>query len=349
MKILRSLFVIFSLCTCRQGWSQNLLWDVTDIKADCIEKARVICSQRPVAVTDKQTSRSGDRHNFEALSIYYWPNPDNPDGPYIVRDGEYNPEYKLYDLPRLNTLKHNAINLSKAYYLTNDDKFYEAFVRQIDTWFIDKATRMNPDFEYNQFIPGRNKGKGCPAGLIDAYNFIHVLESVQLVESRKPIGKKRMKALRKWVSSFSAWMVESEIGKGESRATNNHGVAYDVTLFYLSHFTGNQKVCQQIGKEFAEKRINPQIQADGTQPLELKRTKAFSYSVFNLEHLVDFCMMQHRLGHDFLNNEGLRIKAAITYLKQYLGHRELFPYQEIGNWENNEKALKELIGRCENL
>lgn len=334
--------------------AQNLVWNIAELDSlrnlpqdkqtkDMLYRARQAAKKDPVAVTDKEQTRSGNKHNFEALSIYYWPNPDNPDGPYIVKDGQYNPEYKLYDLPRLTSLKDNLAALAKGYYLTQEQAFYDAYIRQLDTWFINKETRMNPDFEYNQFIPGRNNGKGCSAGIIDAYNFVEVIESMRLMDSVNPIGRKRTKAIKKWFKSFSKWMQKSEIGQGEARATNNHGTAYDVTLFYFSQYTGDKKICKKILKDFATRRILPQINDDGKQPEELKRTKAFHYSIYNLEHLVDFCKMQKTLGNDFLNNEGKRILSALEYLQQFVGRKQDFPYQEIGDWNAAEQKLNKLL------
>lgn len=345
----RGLLALLAACFLSLSASaQCLLWDVTAIDGrSVVQSADRFCEMPPVAVTEKPTTRSGNRHNFEALSIYFWPDPENPDGPYIVRDGQPNPEYKDYDLPRLEELVKRTGALSRAYYVTGDEKYYDAFCRQIDAWFISRKTRMTPDFEYNQFIPGRNDGKGCGAGVIDAYNFINVLEAVRLVESRKSLGRSRTKKLKRWFRNFAHWMQTSEIGRQEANATNNHGAAYDITLYVLSHYTGNDEVCEEIVANFAERRVNPQIEPDGSQPQELKRTKAFNYSVYNLQHLVDFCIIQRNLGNDYINGDGQRIKAAIDYLDQFVGHRELFPYEEIGDWEAQERNVRALKAKVQ--
>lgn len=323
--------------------AQCLLWDVTNIDVKGVtQSSDRFCEMPPVAVTDKATSRSGNRHNFEALSIYFWPDPDNPDGPYIVRDGQPNPEYKEYDLPRLEELVKRTGALSRAYYATGDEKYYDAFCRQIDAWFLSRKTRMVPNFEYNQFIPGRNGGKGCGAGVIDAYNLVNVIEAIRLVDSKKSLGRSRTKKLKKWFRTFASWMQTSDIGQQEARATNNHGAAYDITLFVLCQYTGNEEVCNTIVENFAERRINPQIMEDGSQPEELKRTKAFNYSVYNLQHLVDFCIILRNLGNDYINGEGHRIRRAVEFLDQFVGHRENFPYQEIGDWEAQERSVRAL-------
>lgn len=322
--------------------AQTLLWNVEDIDESVVASADKYCATPPVAVTDKAESRSGNKHNYESLSVYRWPDPNNPNGPYITRDGEFNPEYKLYDLPRLNLLVDREKMLGKAFYLTGERKYYDAFVDQLDVWFLDRKTRMVPDFEYSQFVPGRNDGKGCAAGLIDAYNFIDLLEAVRLVNSKQSIGRRRMRKLKTWFRNFADWMMTSEIGMAQSRNANNHGTAYDVTLFYFANFIGQTDVCETITENFAERRITPQIMEDGSQPLELKRTRGYFYSIFNLKHMADFCIIQDNLGYDYLHNEGNRILSAFNYLQQFVGKQASFPYQEIGNWKEQEDELAKL-------
>ena len=107
------------------------IWDMSELAAlagkpeseeykSLVSKANRIIKIKPIAVTNKETSISGDKHNYESLSIYWWPDPKNPGGPYVARDGEFNPEYKKYDYPRLLQLKDNLVTCSKAFFLTGD-------------------------------------------------------------------------------------------------------------------------------------------------------------------------------------------------------------------------------------
>ena len=138
---------------------------------------------------------------------------------------------------------------------------------------------MNPHCEYAQFIPGRNDGRGAAAGMIDAYNFIDVLESVRLVESVRPMGRKRWRQLQAWFGDFAVWMQQSAMGQTAQNFDHNIGTAYDILLCYLSDFTGDAATARRVAENFEEKRINAQIEADGTQNIQLRRTKEFSYYV----------------------------------------------------------------------
>src|SRR5271157_4464327 len=64
-----------------------------------IERGRVFqaasnyLAEKPVTVTASSSPRSsGGRHDFFSEGDYWWPDPKNPGGPYIQRDGMTNPE-----------------------------------------------------------------------------------------------------------------------------------------------------------------------------------------------------------------------------------------------------------------
>ena len=304
-----------------------------------LQKADRAITKGLVAVTDKTNTISGDKHNYESLSIYWWPDPKNPDGPYIARDGEFNPEYKLYDYPRLLQLVENIRSCAQAYYLSGDLKYYTFVCQQLDVWFITAQTRMNPDFSYCQFIPGRNEGRGNPQGMIDAYSFNDVLEGIRLTNNVKSIGRKRMRALKNWFGAFANWMQTSDYGQTASNYKNNQAVAYDVTLYDFFLFNGKKSARKRILNSFYEKRVLPQIDEDGKMPEELKRTKAFHYSIYNLTHLIDFWALVQNDGLQLPNDLTRRIVKSQQYLHQYRNRPESFPHKEIGNWSSLTKTL----------
>ena len=314
-----------------------------------VQKADQMLAAGVVAVTDKPDTRSGDKHNYESLSIYWWPDSQNPDGPYLARDGHVNPEYQQYDYPRLQQLLRNLTNASQAFYLTQEQKYYDYVCRQLDTWFINDATRMTPNFEYSQFIPGRNEGRGNPQGMIDAYTFNSILESIRLTDSVQPLGKKRIKALRKWFKTFAQWMQKSDYGQKASRFKNNQAVAYDVTLYNIYLFLDSKSKRKGILNSFYDKRVQPQIDEEGKMPEELKRTKAYSYSIYNLTHLIDFCLM--------VDNDVLPLPPAIlekvqkshAYLQQFADAPQRFPYKELDSWQTQTNNLQRESRRLSTL
>src|ERR1700759_4992337 len=68
--------------------------DVAAIDRNRILKAaNAYLNEKPVTVTASHSPRSaGGLHDFYSEGDYWWPDPKNPDGPYMQRDGMTNPD-----------------------------------------------------------------------------------------------------------------------------------------------------------------------------------------------------------------------------------------------------------------
>ncbi|MEC8778547.1 MAG: alginate lyase family protein, partial [Verrucomicrobiota bacterium] len=87
--LLPSLF----LCSVSEVWSDKASFDLLSMERPRIlAKAKTYLSEKPRTVTADRCERSeGDAHDFYSEGDYWWPNPEDPDGPYVRRDGETNP------------------------------------------------------------------------------------------------------------------------------------------------------------------------------------------------------------------------------------------------------------------
>lgn len=301
-----------------------------------------------VDVCSKEKTLSGNKHNYESLQRYSWRDDTKNDGSYTVRDGVLNPEINNYDFPRLIKLRKNLQYSALAFYLTSDKRFHSYFVKQLDAWFIDNKTRMAPNFEYAQIIPGRNNGRGQYYGMIEAYEFCDIIDAVRSMDLKRSLGKMRIKKLKTWFSDFSSWYKQSANSQSLDSLNNNIAVATDILLYDIYSFCGKNDEAQAIVDAFVEKRVNAQIEEDGTMPAELRRTKAFSYSIYNLQFFLSFAEKLNRDGQNLLQMTS-RISKAIDFLSQYLGHRDLFTYQEIGDWNQQERLLRREQQRAQQL
>lgn len=292
-----------------------------------------------VTVMDKpMTPPSGDKHDYMSMGRYWWPDPKKADGlPYIRKDGVVNPEIDKLDRIPLAKFTRNVYTLCLAYYLTGDEKYASKAVDNLRVWFINKNTKMNPNMNFGQTIPGHNEGKGRGEGVLDTYSFVEMLEGVELLQTSKSFKKKDREELNVWFTTYLDWMLTSEIGNEENAAKNNHGVAFDIQVTRFALFIGKEDIARKFISEFPEKRLFKQIEPNGAQPLELARTTAFGYSVFNLTHFIDMATMAKSLNMDIFNAvspDGRSITKAIEFLLPYLGRPQTeFPYQQIRDWE----------------
>lgn len=319
-----------------------------------IKHADALLEEEPLSVMMKEkTPASGDKHDYMSQARYYWPNPDRPDGrPYVSRDGLSNPEINRLDRIRLGMTADRIKVLSLAWYFSGDEKYARKASELIKVWFLNKDTAMNPNLEYAQVAPGHFNDKGRSYGLIDTYSFVEMLDAVALLENSASFSKKDSKALKKWFAALTDWMLKSPQGVEESKAANNHSVAYDAQIIAFSLYTGDTATARKVISELPEKRIFPQIKPDGSQPHELRRTLAYHYSNYNLEHLIDIALMAKSLGMSVdkaTSPEGSNFYKAMDFLAAYVGKdASEWPYEQISGWDGAVQNVCKSLYRTAN-
>src|ERR1043166_4153959 len=283
--------------------------------------------QEPVSVTQQPTTPpSGDKHDYMSMAPYFWPNPNTPDHlPYVRRDGERNPEINQIPNHRnFSTVMSTVYDLGLGYYFFADERYAAKSSELLRAWFLDPATRMNPNLQYAQAIRGVNTGRGI--GLIETASIGKLADGAGLLAGSKSWTAADQRGLEDWCSKFLAWMRESENGQAESRAKNNHGTYYDVQVISLALFTGKRDLARSVVEEVKTKRIASQVEPDGRMPLELARTKSWGYSLMNLRGFFQLAEFGDRVGvnlWDFKTKDGRSIRAALDYLLPFaLGEKK---------------------------
>lgn len=338
--LLLAIYLLVSLCVYSSTKCKGvLLWNLNsldtigeDVRKSIALKGDKILKQEYVFVTRKQHSFTGDTHAYESMATYYWQDPSNPNGKYLLKDGQRNPECDQYCVNLMYELSDNLKKLGNAYYVTGDKKYATWALGQIKAWFLNEETYMKPNFEYGQVIPGGSYKKGNVGAISEAYYLIDALEMISLLQDAGLIDKKTNKALKKWFKEFAVWMTTSNIGTKMRDVEDNCGTMYDILLYRICSYTGNKKMCKSIINEFETRRITGQIAEDGSQPRELKRSKAMDYSLYNLQHIIDFFEMIDRDGISYFRNYHERVGLAIAFLGPYIRKEKKFPYTEVGDW-----------------
>lgn len=294
--------------------------------------------QEPVSVMQKSmTPPSGDKHDYMSLAPYWWPDPTKPGGlPYIRRDGERNPEIKtMQDHEHCDEMITSTYTLALAYYIFQDEKYAAAAANLLRAWFLDPATRMNPNMEFAQAVRGKNDGRGT--GLIETRRFNSTVDAFGLLEGSKSWTEADQKGVHEWFAKYLKWLIDSKNGHDESQAPNNHGSYYDVQAASIALFTGNNELAKKV-LEKEPKRITAQIDKDGGQPLELERTKAQSYSTFNLTALFQLASLGQHVGVDLWSvqgKDGASIRKALDFLTPYVTGEKKWPYKQIETYNGN--------------
>ena len=259
---------------------------------------------------------SGELNDYMSIGPYWWPDPEKEDGlPYIRRDGQVNPQYHEHDIVPLGRMSDAVATLALAYYLTDREPYAAHAARLLRAWFLDPKTRMNPHLQYGQAIPGRCTGRGI--GLIETRTFIEVVDAVGMLAGSDSWTGSDQAALQAWFGENLQRTLESRNAQDEAAAENNHGTWYDAQVASFAMFVGRDDVARRVLSKVPEKRIARQIEPDGRQPLELARTKSFSYSAMNLQGMFTLAVLGQRVGIDLWNfqtSDDRSIRKALDYL-----------------------------------
>jgi hypothetical protein len=287
----------------------------------------------PYSVTYKsKVPPSGDKHDYMSVGPYWWPDSTKADGlPYIRKDGQVNPErFTIKDADYHGSLCRDVNLLGLAWYFTGDTKYSDHAAKLLKVWFLDKETRMNPNLNYGQAIPGVTDGRGI--GIIDTHVLARLIDGLQLLKDSKSLSAADYKGIQDWYKAFLHWMRTSPIGLDEADEFNNHGTWYDVQTVSIALFTGQDDLAKQILEEQTKKRIASQLANDGSQPHELARTVSWNYSVMNLQGFFQLAALAENVGVDLWNYttpDGKSIKAAFTWLLPFAEKKKPWTHKQI--------------------
>jgi len=113
-----------------------------------IREADSVLGVQPKTIVAAVNPRSaGGLHDWSSEGDYWWPDPSHPDGPYIQRDGLTNPGNFVAHRELMLDFVRAYDALAAAYRVTGDERYAAAAVRHLHAWYVDPATRMNPDLQ----------------------------------------------------------------------------------------------------------------------------------------------------------------------------------------------------------
>ncbi len=331
-------FILFFFAICAAGnvSAQSYRNDVAKtLRKQILSEAAWAVKQEPITVTAQSSSRSaGGKHDFFSEGDYWWPDPQNPSGPYIQKDGLTNPE--IFVAHRLAMIRFSRIigALASAYKLTGEQKYVRAALIHLKAWFSDPATLMNPNLLFAQAIQGRFTGRGI--GIIDTIQLMEVAQGIMVMQ--QAIDAATLKTIKQWFSDYLNWLTTHQYGKDELNAKNNHGTCWVMQVASFATLTGDQKMLAFCRERYKNVLLPDQMAKDGSFPLELARTKPYGYSIFNLDAMTMICQILSVDGHNlwsYQTEDGRSIKKGIEFLYPFVADKSKWPFKkDVMHWEN---------------
>ena len=293
-----------------------------------MERGRVLrlaaryLTEKPITVTASRSARSaGGQHDFFSEGDYWWPDPLSPDGPYIQRDGMTNPDNFLEHRRAMVRLSLIVPALAAAWQITRQRQYADQAARHLQAWFIDSDTMMNPDLQYAQAIKGRFTGRGI--GIIDTLHLVEVARAA----SRVGLAAADLEGVRKWFAEYVQWMTTHPYGAAERDARNNHGTCWVAQVAAFCELTGNAALTGWCRDRFETVLIPNQEAPDGSFPEELRRTKPYGYSLFNLDALGIIAQTLSKAGDlwKWELPDGRGMGRAMEYMYPYMLDKKKWP------------------------
>jgi len=322
--------------------------DVAAIDRDRILKAAdAALLLAPLSITQTKAPASpAGIHDYYSNGDYWWPDPSKPDGlPYIQRDGQSNPANFSDHRVALRKLRDAVAALGAAYLITGEDKYAAKAAEMLRVFFLDPETKMNPNLQHAQTVAGAfPNGRGI--GIIDTLHLIEVPVAVAALQKSPSFPTETVTGLKSWFHDYLDWMITSKNGQDEAAAKNNHSVAFWLQAAVFAAFTGDQERLAECRRQFKEVFIPKQMAPNGSFPLELKRTKPYAYSIFQLDNMTTLCRVLSTPDENlwaFELPDGRSIKKGIAYLEPYLADKSSWPLkpdvQAWAGWPTRQPAL----------
>jgi hypothetical protein len=306
------------------------------LKREIIIRADNYLNEKPQTVTMFTCERSaGGIHDFYSEGDYWWPDTVNPSGPYIQRDGMTNPANFTEHRKAMVRMSRIVGSLASAYKVTGNEKYVRQAFIHLNAWFADKETKMNPSLLFAQAIKGRFTGRGI--GIIDTIQLMEVAQAIMIMEKAGCVDKAQLLEIKLWFSEYLKWLTTHQYGKDEMNAKNNHGTCWVMQVASFAKLTANNEILDFCRKRYMTVLLPDQMATDGSFPLEIKRTKPYGYSLFNLDAMTMVCLILSDEKNDLWNyttNDGKSIRKGIDYMYPFVADKNKWSFtKDVMYWD----------------
>ena len=212
---LKSALAVAGAMASRKGWSLSQPVPSSETyklvaaadRARILKAAALYIDETPLTITAfPATHSSGGLHDFYPQADYFWPNPKDPNGPYVNRDGQSNPN-NFDDHRRVMVrLSIQMPALTAAWLLTGEKRYAERAGDHLRAWFVTPATRMNPNLQYAQAVQGVSTGRSY--GIIDSLHLVEVARAAHFLMA-DVLNAQSRDAVGGWFSSYLNWLNSS--------------------------------------------------------------------------------------------------------------------------------------------
>lgn len=290
------------------------------------------------SITDVRCERSpGNINEFYSEGDYWWSNPDTKSGlPYVQRDGLSNPDNFNAHRKLLIKMSMHVAELTLRFEKGGKSKYALQAEQILSHWFLNPSSRMLPHMKYAQAVPGVCTGRGV--GIIDTLHLVETVLCIIRLYKQDAISQEVFSGLKSWFEQYLEWMQVHEYGISEKLHKNNHATCWYLQAAAFALLTDNKQVLEMCRNDFKNTLLPNQMASDGSFSYELRRTKPYCYSIFNLEVMTALCQLLSTSQDNLFKYrtlQGASLKNGIDFLYPYLKNKNDWPYgKDIAHWES---------------
>ena len=329
-----SIATLAALATTKLAWPANGPDEAKSSDLESFERARILTAanqhlkEPPITITSASSPRSaGGKHDYFSEGDYWWPDPKDPNGPYIQRDGMSNPDNFTAHRHALIRLGVQVPALTAGWIISRKRRYADHAAQHLRAWFLNPDTLMNPNLQYAQAIHGRTTGRGT--GIIDTIHLVEVARSIPHLQESGTLSQAEENGIKDWFAKYLDWLTTSKNGHDERDAKNNHGTWWLAQAAAFADLTRNDEVANYCGERYKTVLIPNQVAADGSLPEELRRTKPYNYCLFNLAGYSTICQVLSNKGENlfaFALADGRGFAKTMAWMFPYIQNKASWPH-----------------------
>ena len=314
---------------------------------------KLLDKDNPTVINKEILPPTKDKNDYLSISRYWWPDESKKKGlPWIRKDGDTNPDTQTdaVDRKRLGRFANYMNTLGLAYFFSKDDKYAKKAASMAKTWFINERTKMNPHLKFSQSVPGNPKSRR--SGILDGRDIpVMVLDGITMIQTSKYWDNEDQLILDQWFRDYMVWLAYSPTGKKGATQENNHGSWYYYQIAALSYYNQDVTLIKKTIQKIKE-MFDSQLNEEGGQIHELKRTRSFFYSCFNLDAITRIAIVAEKAGIPFWNYKSedneKGIEKALDFLIPVVnGAKWEYPTKKKDTYINLASVLMRLRGKIE--
>ncbi len=311
--------------------------DVAVIDHDRILAAADAAMEQPVQpITSIPAKRSpGTGNDYYSEPEDYFP-ADGGDAKssaaWVRRANAVNPDAFAAHRELVYRLGHAVAALTAAFVITREGRYASRAAEHLRAWFVTPGTRMTPNLQLAQRIPGAPMGR--PEGIIETVPLAEVARSTRFLAASDALTPVELTAIRKWFAEYATWMNESRTGGLARDMKDLHGSSW---LFQSAAYadanvtglTSDDATLGALRHRFRTMTLRAEITGVGIFPHVVSSPNAFRDCLFNLDLLCLACeLMTTRFDNpwEFELQDGPGVRAAIAFHYPAIANRAVWPY-----------------------